>query len=148
MLILVPLGVYTGIQTAKPKSIQFRLVKTVKIKSKDVSERVFWIVHVTSRLQLDRRLSRYRIHPLYVPPHHEVGHWLRLFHSFEAGRSDSVRDNITDTPLQASGSDGCPKGRGSCPRDGQHLIEAPFGLPGAQRPHGMILVSIPTAKML
>ncbi|KAF4617827.1 hypothetical protein D9613_006347 [Agrocybe pediades] len=57
----------------------------------------------------------------------------------DAGRSDRVRDNITDTPLQASGSDGCPKGRDSCPRDGQHLIEATFGLPGAQRPHGMIL---------
>jgi len=53
---------------------------------------------------------------------HEVGHWLGLFHTFEGGCNDGVGDNIADTPPQASGSSGCPKGRDSCSGNGPDLI--------------------------
>ncbi|KAF9544895.1 hypothetical protein CPC08DRAFT_798544 [Agrocybe pediades] len=52
---------------------------------------------------------------------HEVGHWSGLFHAADAMMG--VGDNIADTPPQASGSDGCPKGRDSCPGDEPHLID-------------------------
>jgi len=53
---------------------------------------------------------------------HEVGHWLGLFHTFEGGCNDGIGDNIADTPPQASGSSGCPKGTTSCPGGGPDLI--------------------------
>jgi len=53
---------------------------------------------------------------------HEVGHWLGLFHTFEGSCDDGVGDNIADTPPQASGSEGCPVGRDSCPGGGPDLI--------------------------
>jgi len=53
---------------------------------------------------------------------HEVGHWLGLFHTFEGGCTDGIGDNIADTPPQASGSTGCPKGKTSCPGEGPDLI--------------------------
>ncbi|KAF9544898.1 hypothetical protein CPC08DRAFT_649515 [Agrocybe pediades] len=55
---------------------------------------------------------------------HQVGHWLGLFHTFKEGCDDGVRDNVADTPPQAYGSDGCPKGSDSCPGDGPDLIDA------------------------
>jgi hypothetical protein len=53
---------------------------------------------------------------------HEVGHWLGLFHTFEGGCRHGVGDNIADTPPSASGSEGCPVNRDSCPGDGPDLV--------------------------
>ncbi|KAJ2929041.1 hypothetical protein H1R20_g8051, partial [Candolleomyces eurysporus] len=53
---------------------------------------------------------------------HELGHWLGLYHTFEAYRSGKIQggctgvgDNVDDTPPESSGAEGCPIGRKSCP---------------------------------
>ena len=38
---------------------------------------------------------------------HEVGHWLGLFHTFEAG-CDTTNDEVADTPAEAAPFFGCP----------------------------------------
>lgn len=44
---------------------------------------------------------------------HETGHWLGLYHIFEGGCFD--KDEVADTPAQASPSFVCDLTRDSCP---------------------------------
>ncbi|KAF9544752.1 hypothetical protein CPC08DRAFT_649552, partial [Agrocybe pediades] len=149
--------------------IQFTLVKTTTIKSKDCFENVFpgspqeqamkllYNVRHASTLNIfnlifnstaaasrahaipsayyrspksDRMIIRHSTTPgaatAWQHPDigstsvQEIGHWTRVMDSFRwGGCDDGVRDNIAfaDTPPQASGSDGCPRGRDSCVGD-------------------------------
>ena len=48
---------------------------------------------------------------------HEVGHWFGLLHTFQDNSCDpaSPGDFIADTPQESVSTDGCPKGKDSCP---------------------------------
>ena len=48
---------------------------------------------------------------------HEVGHWFGLLHTFQDQSCDpaSAGDMIADTPQQSTPTNGCPKGKDSCP---------------------------------
>lgn len=50
---------------------------------------------------------------------HEIGHWFGLLHTFEGGSCDSSDrgDYVDDTPQEMTPTDGCPKGKDSCPGD-------------------------------
>jgi pregnancy-associated plasma protein-A len=52
---------------------------------------------------------------------HEVGHWLGLFHTFEA-ECDVLNDMVADTPAQFVESSGCPVGKDTCPAAGRDPI--------------------------
>ncbi|KAF4585850.1 putative metalloprotease 1 protein [Ophiocordyceps camponoti-floridani] len=54
--------------------------------------------------------EKQRIIPIII---HEVGHWLGLQHTFEAG-CNGVGDGIDDTPAQSNATFGCPPQRSSC----------------------------------
>lgn len=47
---------------------------------------------------------------------HEVGHWLRLLHTFQGGCSEP-NDRVADTPQEASPSFKCSSFRDTCPRN-------------------------------
>ncbi|GAB7365033.1 hypothetical protein MBLNU230_g5814t1 [Neophaeotheca triangularis] len=48
---------------------------------------------------------------------HETGHWLGLLHTFEGYSCSGAGDNIDDTPMQSTSTDGCPSkpSKNSCP---------------------------------
>ncbi|KAF9558085.1 hypothetical protein CPC08DRAFT_764193 [Agrocybe pediades] len=141
--------------------IQFRLVKTTRIKSKDWFENVYqgspqeqamkllYNIGDASTLNVfnsitaslgtasipfayyrcpksnGRMILRSEAHargrPLSSTSEADV-----YLYILQGGCDDGVGDNIADTPPQASGSDGCPKWRDSCPGDGSDLISACF----------------------
>lgn len=51
---------------------------------------------------------------------HEVGHWCGLFHTFQGNSCDlyDFGDYVADTPQQATSTNGCPRGKDSCPNSG------------------------------
>ncbi|KAK0542659.1 hypothetical protein OC846_006517 [Tilletia horrida] len=54
---------------------------------------------------------------------HETGHWMGLYHTFEAGNcTDPHGDFVSDTPPQKEPTDGCPAKKDSCPGGGADLI--------------------------
>lgn len=46
---------------------------------------------------------------------HETGHWMGLLHTFEGNSCDGAGDHIDDTRVEKESTDGCPKGKNSCP---------------------------------
>ncbi|KAF2168318.1 hypothetical protein M409DRAFT_21755 [Zasmidium cellare ATCC 36951] len=46
---------------------------------------------------------------------HEVGHFMGLYHVFQGTSCSGSGDNVNDTPLQKTPTQGCPSSQDSCP---------------------------------